>query len=88
MADSSAWVREHLQSMLENVSLALEHDMPVTLQLRNRHNANWTTKNYTPGPRGHHFRIRPDVSADIGCLVRVVEIIIQALMNNVIITKR
>lgn len=73
-----AWVQEHLQCMLDDVGFSLECDIPIVLHLRNRSKANWTRKQFIPGPHGRRFR----------CLIRVIEIIMQSLANNDIITKR
>jgi len=55
----SAWVQAHLQTMLDNVSLSLELDMPVILHLRNRqNNSNWIRREFIPGAQTHSFRIR------------------------------
>jgi hypothetical protein len=57
---SSTWVQEHLQSMLENITLSLELDIPVVINLRNWHNKNMTGRSFVPGslgPQSHYFSI-------------------------------
>lgn len=57
---SSTWVQEHLLSMLENITLSLELDIPVVINLRNWHNKNMTGRSFVPGalgPQSHYFRI-------------------------------
>ena len=86
--DHSIWVLAHLQSMLDDAICALENNMPLVLHLRNRHRARWTETPFTTGSRGHRFRTYFSCYINQGCLTRVIEIIIEALNNNVIITKR
>lgn len=86
--DHSVWVLAHLQSMLDDAICALENNMPLVLHLRNRHRARWIETPFTTGPRGRRFRTSFSCHIDQGCLTRVIEIIIEALNNNIIITKR
>jgi hypothetical protein len=84
------WVQEKLQAMLDNITLSLELDMPVSISLRNRDNSSWTTTEFIPGTRSHRFRTlrKYFTYSDLGCLVRVIEVILEALRNENIVTKR
>jgi DNA topoisomerase VI subunit A len=82
-------VSQHLQSILDNVALSLELDIPATIQLRTRHNAQMTTLKDLPGHRHQRFRIPSAFTfGDVGCIIRVMEIIVETLVKDIIITKR
>lgn len=99
VAEFRAWVKQHLQMMLEDVSLCHQLSFPLSLSLRNRHGERWTTSTFVNGPRGNRFRTPPytfpddswamaGVGTDVGCLLRVIEILIDTLEQNIITTKR
>lgn len=50
------WVAEQLQNMLDDVSLSLEHEMPISIPLRNRHNKKWSITQFIPGKQHRDSR--------------------------------
>jgi hypothetical protein len=85
-----SWVQEQLGKMLEKVALSIENAIPVTLELRSRQTSNLHSTPFLPGVQGHRFRPHTIWRGNLiaGCLVRVIEIVREALADNVIFTKR